>query len=90
MKLVGLFKMCLNETCSKTRTGKNLSDAFPIQNGLKQWDASSPLLLNFGLKSTTRKIQENQKAVELNGNHQPLLYADDVNILGENINTVRK
>jgi hypothetical protein len=48
------------------------------------------LLLNFGLKSTTRKIQENQKAVELNGNHQPLLYADDVNILGENINTVRK
>jgi hypothetical protein len=35
-KLVRLIKMCLNETYSKVRIGKLLSDKFPIQNGLKQ------------------------------------------------------
>jgi hypothetical protein len=47
MKLVRLIKMCLNVTYSKVRIGKHLSDNFPIQNGLKQGDAPSPLLFNF-------------------------------------------
>jgi hypothetical protein len=38
-KLVRLIKMCLNETYSKVRIGKNLSDKFSIENGLKQGDA---------------------------------------------------
>jgi len=38
-KLVRLIKMCLTETCSRVRVGKNLSDMFPIRNGLKQGDA---------------------------------------------------
>jgi hypothetical protein len=41
-KLVRLIKMCLNETYSKVRIGKLLSDKFPIQNGLKQGDVLSP------------------------------------------------
>ena len=36
MKLVRLIKICLSETCSRVRVGKNLSDIFPIRNGLKQ------------------------------------------------------
>jgi hypothetical protein len=44
MKLVRLIRMCLNETYSKVRIGTKLSDSFPIQNGLKQGDALSPLL----------------------------------------------
>jgi hypothetical protein len=35
------------ETYSRVRIGKNLSDKFTVQNGLKQGDALSPLLLNF-------------------------------------------
>jgi len=35
MKLVGLIKMCLNETYSRVRVGRHLSDTFPIKNGLK-------------------------------------------------------
>jgi hypothetical protein len=50
MKLVKLTKMCLNETYSKVRIGKHLSDKFPIQNDLKQGDALSPLLFNFALQ----------------------------------------
>ena len=38
-KLIRLIKMCLTETYSRVRVGKNLSDMFPIRNGLKQGDA---------------------------------------------------
>jgi hypothetical protein len=40
----------LNKTYSKVRVGKLLPDKFPIQNGLKQADALSPLLFNFALE----------------------------------------
>jgi hypothetical protein len=40
-KLVGLIKMCLNETYSRVRIGKFLPDKFTIENGLKQGDALS-------------------------------------------------
>jgi hypothetical protein len=59
-KLVRLIKMCLNETYSKIRVDKPLPDKFPIQNGLKQEDALSPLLLNITLEYDLRKVQENQ------------------------------
>jgi hypothetical protein len=36
MKQISLVKICLNETYSKVTTGRHFSDAFPIQNGLKQ------------------------------------------------------
>ena len=35
-KLVRLIKMCLTGTYSRVRVGKNLSEMFPIRNGLKQ------------------------------------------------------
>ena len=61
MKLVRLIKLCLNETYSRVRVGKNLVDMFPIRNGLKQGDALSPLLFNFALEYANRRVQVNQK-----------------------------
>jgi hypothetical protein len=48
--------MCLNETYSKVRIGKYLFGTFPIQNGLKQGDALSPLLFNFALEYAIGKV----------------------------------
>ena len=63
---------------------------FPIRNGLKQGDALSPLIFNFALEYAIRRVQVNQNGLKLNGTHQLLAYADDVNILGGSVDTVKK
>jgi hypothetical protein len=78
-KLVRLIKVCLNGTYSSVHIGKLLSDKFHIQNGLKQGDALSSLL-----------FQENQVSLELNGTHQLLAYADNIDLLGGSINTIKE
>ena len=48
------------------------------------------MLFNFPLEYAIRRVQANQDGFKLNGTHQLLAYADDVNILGGSIHTLKK
>ena len=63
---------------------------FPIRNGLKQGDALPPMLFTFALEYAIRRVQVNQGGLKLNGTHQFLAYANDVNILGGSVDNVKK
>jgi len=80
--------MCLTETHSTVRVDKNLSEMFPIRNVLKQGDAISPLVFNFASEYAIKRVQVNRDGLKLNGTHQLLAYADDVNILGGSVHIV--
>jgi hypothetical protein len=90
MKPVRLIKICLNEAYSKDHIGRHLSDSFPIQIGLKQGNALSPLHFNFALEYAIRKVQETHVGLKLNGTYQLLAYIDEVNLLGDSIDTIKK
>jgi hypothetical protein len=81
--------MCLNYTYSTVRIGKDQSE-FPFQNGQKEGGALSPLLSNFAKEYAIRRVQEKQEGMKLNGTHQLLAYADDVNIVRQNTDTIQK
>ena len=88
MKLLRLIKMCLTKMYSRVQVGKNLSDIFPIRNGLKQGEALSSLLFNYALEYAIQRVQANQDGLQLNGTHQFLVYGDDVNMLEGSVLTI--
>jgi hypothetical protein len=67
-----------------------LSDMFLVKNGLKQRDVLLSLLFNFSLKYDISKVQVKQGGLKLHGTHQFLVNADDVNILGRSVHTIKK
>jgi len=48
------------------------------------------LLFNFDLEYAIRRVQVNQDGFKLNGTHQLLAYADDINILGGSIHILKE
>jgi hypothetical protein len=80
------MKMCLNETYSSVHIGKNLSDKFHIQNGLEQGGALSPVLFNFvwNMPTTGSNWLKPKRTQQL------MTYADDINIVGENTDAIKK
>jgi hypothetical protein len=85
-----VIKICLNGTYYEVYIDKHLPVMFPIKNGLKQGDALTPLLFSFALEYAIRKMQESRVGLKLNGTLQLLVYADDVNLLRDNVDMRKK
>jgi hypothetical protein len=67
-----------------------LSSIIPIHNGLKQGDTLFLLLFNSDLECDIRKASVNLQGLKLNRTHKLLVYTDNVNLSGTNINTMKK
>ena len=65
-------------------------ESFPIENGLKQGNALSPLPFNFALEFAIRNVQETNLSLDMNGTYQVLVYSDDVNLIGGDIKTIER
>jgi hypothetical protein len=89
MTLVRLITMCVNETYGRVSVGKHMYDMLHIESAMKQ-DALSPFFFNFALEYAIGRVQVNQDDLKLNGTHQLLVYADDVNVWGRSVHTIKK
>ena len=47
------------------------------------------MLFDFALEYAIRRVQVNQVCLKLDGTHELLVYADDVNILRGNVHTIQ-
>jgi hypothetical protein len=60
-----------------------------IKNVLKKGDVLSPMYFNYFLEYAIRRVQVNKYSLKINGTLQLLVYADDVNILGGSVHTIK-
>ena len=48
------------------------------------------MLFNLPIKYAISRVQVNQDGLKLNVTHQLLVYADDINVLGGRVHTIKK
>ena len=68
----------------------SLEEILQSEDCLKKGDALTPLIFNFALEYAIRRVHAHQDSFILSGTHQLIVNADNVNVLGGNVNTLYK
>ena len=89
-KLVKMTSVCLRGVRSRILAEGQVSDAFDVNTGLRQGDGLSPLLFNLVLEKVVRALENVRGGVDLGGIIKNQGYADDINLLGETREDVRR
>ena len=87
------LKISIEKRSVKIATKQNISYKNHQDSALlckQSLGASSPILLNFALEYDNRKVQETNLGLDMNGTHQVLAYADDVNLIGDDIRAIER
>ena len=90
-KLINLIKMNIDHTDIKVKVGHSTSNVVQVTTGLRQGDALSPILFNIALEKVVREIRMDQGGVRIgDANIGLLAYADDIVLLAENKDQLRR
>jgi hypothetical protein len=57
---------------------------------IKEWFETRRCSIAIAFQLCFRRVQVSQDGLKLNGTHQLLVYADDINVLGGNVRTIKE
>ena len=89
-KLIRMTAVCLRGSRSRVVANGRMSEPFAVHSGLRQGDGLSPLIFNLVLEKVVRSLENVPGGVILGGRIPDLGYADDIDILGETRDDVRR
>lgn len=90
IKLISLTKLTLSGANSRVRIRNKLSDAFDIEEGLRQGDPLATLLFNLILEAAVRAMAIDTSSTIFTKSSQLLGFADDLDIMGRNMEVVKE
>ena len=82
--------MTLTHTNSRVRIRNKLSEAFDIEEGLRQGDPLSTLLFNLILEAAVRTMDMDSSSTIFTKSSQLLGFADDLDVVGRNTDVVKE
>ena len=89
-KLISLIKLTLRGANSRVRIRNKLSDAFDIEEGLRQGDPLATLLFNLILEAAVRAMDMDTSSTIFTKSSQLLGFADDLDLIGRNMDVVKE
>lgn len=89
-KLVRLVGCTMQGTRCQVKVDRELTSGIEVSQGLKQGDGLAPMLFNLALEYAMRRARADTRATFMEKSVQITGYADDLNILGRSIITIKE